>query len=165
MHIGSREQPGLLTQACTLHVQRPQACSAGVRRIAGLESVCKSLWEVIVQHLFERGAWHPSRCHVLGFSQGGTVALELTRVLAPGLSLGSCVAVSAGFLPEWLLSHDASVDVLKVGLRSCLGTWADRVAPVWVYVLSGKGKLVDMQGLPDSETRVPQALNTLIVPV
>lgn len=43
------------------------------------------------------------KVHLLGFSQGGTVALELARQQqAAGQPLGSCVAVSAALLPEQL---------------------------------------------------------------
>ncbi|KAL6780805.1 hypothetical protein ACKKBG_A08535 [Auxenochlorella protothecoides x Auxenochlorella symbiontica] len=101
------------------------ASSAGKQRIAGLESVCTSLRALIVRHLFEKGAWHPSQCHVLGFSQGGTVALELTRLLEPGLGLGSCVAVSAGLLPEWLHAHSKSTEVPRE--RSEQGEGVSRV--------------------------------------
>lgn len=108
-----------------------QASSAGKQRIAGLESVCTSLRALIVQHLFEKGAWHPSQCHVLGFSQGGTVALELTRFLEPGLGLGSCVAVSAGLLPEWLHAHSKSTEVPRVGQMFCRQARPGRLAAAW----------------------------------
>eukprot|EP00300_Choanocystis_sp_HF-7_P013134 c18169_g1_i3.p1 GENE.c18169_g1_i3~~c18169_g1_i3.p1 ORF type:complete len:166 (+),score=23.08 c18169_g1_i3:511-1008(+) len=44
--------------------------------------------------------WPLERIHLFGFAQGGTVALHLlARVPAP---LGSCIAVCAAFLPEFI---------------------------------------------------------------
>ena len=42
--------------------------------------------------------------HLLGFSQGGTVALMLSRLFRGEQKLGSCAAISAALLPETLRS-------------------------------------------------------------
>ena len=55
------------------------------------------------------GRWAPERIFLLGFSQGGTVALEVARVMAAEVgseSLGGVLALSASMLPEVLAAEE-----------------------------------------------------------
>ncbi|PSC68906.1 malonate-ligase [Micractinium conductrix] len=74
------------------------------RRTRSLREVVAALQQLLAA-LHDRCGYPPRCVHLLGFSQGGTVALELARQQqAAGQPLGSCVAVSAALLPEQL--HD-----------------------------------------------------------
>jgi predicted esterase len=42
----------------------------------------------------------PERIHMLGFSQGGTVALDYTLYVARRFSLGTCTAINAPLFPD-----------------------------------------------------------------
>lgn len=72
------------------------------RRLRSLAQTVAALRELL--QALQRGCgWRVGRVHLLGFSQGGTVALELARQqAAAGQPLGSCVAVSAALLEEQL---------------------------------------------------------------
>ncbi|KAI3429303.1 hypothetical protein D9Q98_005398 [Chlorella vulgaris] len=72
------------------------------RRVRSLDATVSALQQLLGQ-LRQRCGWQAHRVHVIGFSQGGTVALELARQQhSLGQPLGSCVAVSAALLPEQL---------------------------------------------------------------
>jgi len=71
------------------------------RRIQSLETTVKCIMRLL-ESLHARG-WKRSRVHLFGFSQGGTVALEVARCAARGgLVLGSCIAIASGCLQEQL---------------------------------------------------------------
>ena len=48
------------------------------------------------------GRWHPSRVHLFGFSDGGTVALHVAATRTGARRLGGVAVVHAAFLPEIL---------------------------------------------------------------
>ncbi|GAB4818644.1 hypothetical protein N2152v2_005690 [Parachlorella kessleri] len=73
------------------------------RRLHSLDATLDAL-QRLLRMLWQRCGWPPHSIHLLGFSQGGTVALELAlRQAAGGQGLGSCVVVSAALLEERLV--------------------------------------------------------------
>ena len=72
------------------------------RRIRSMHSTVDAL-EQLISNLNVYCGWGSRKMHVFGFSQGGTVAMELTRrCAAQGKNLGSCVAIASGLLEEQL---------------------------------------------------------------
>ncbi|KAL4430866.1 hypothetical protein ABPG75_006122 [Micractinium tetrahymenae] len=73
------------------------------RRTRSLAQAVAALQQLLAA--LQRACGYKPRCvHLLGFSQGGTVALELARQQqACGQPVGSCIAVSAAVLPEQLV--------------------------------------------------------------
>lgn len=90
-----------------------QGVSGERRRLESLQSTVQLL-QGLIQALHARCRWNSSKIHLLGYSQGGTVALELTRLLtAARTPIGSVIAVSAALLeeqlsPEWLQATAAT---------------------------------------------------------
>jgi predicted esterase len=71
------------------------------RRIISLAAAATAVRELI-STLARVWGWEPGRLHLFGFSQVGTVALEVARRPGVRASLGSCIAVAGGLLPEVL---------------------------------------------------------------
>mmetsp|Transcript_14044 Transcript_14044/g.23761 ORF Transcript_14044/g.23761 Transcript_14044/m.23761 type:complete len:452 (+) Transcript_14044:336-1691(+) len=71
------------------------------RRICSLAVSCQLLCQLI-DGLIDNHGWSPERIHLLGFSNGGTVVLELAQRYRGKRALGGAVAVSASILPEQL---------------------------------------------------------------
>lgn len=73
------------------------------RRVASLASTRKAL-DALLDRLTDttKGGWPADRTHVFGFSDGGTVALEVSAARVGARRLGGCAAASAAFLPERL---------------------------------------------------------------
>ena len=70
------------------------------RRIRSMHSTVDELEQLMV-HLNVHCGWDSRKIHFLGFSQGGTVAMELARrCAAQGKALGSCVAIASALLEE-----------------------------------------------------------------
>ncbi|KAK3283376.1 hypothetical protein CYMTET_8924 [Cymbomonas tetramitiformis] len=72
------------------------------RRLQSLEPTI-ALLQQLLQVLHEQGGWPYKRIHLFGFSQGGTVVLELVRRYSCPQVLGGAVAVSASLFSEVLL--------------------------------------------------------------
>ena len=77
--------------------------SGDARRVASLASTRKAL-DALIDRLTNtaKGGWPADRTHVFGFSDGGTVALEVSVARVGARRLGGCAAASAAFLPERL---------------------------------------------------------------
>ena len=81
----------------------PSRSSGDARRVASLASTRKAL-DALIDRLTNtaKGGWPADRTHVFGFSDGGTVALEVSVARVGARRLGGCAAASAAFLPERL---------------------------------------------------------------
>lgn len=113
-----------------------KAVSGEQRRVSSLAKTAEALF-LALEGLVQAG-WAWSRLHLFGFSQGGTLALEVARRAAlSGTGMGSCVAVASGMLAEQLVdlklaprksdASGCSVPVLLVH-----GGADEVVAPPWV---------------------------------
>ena len=73
------------------------------RRLESLASTINAL-DALLDRLTNtaKGGWPADRVHVFGFSDGGTVALEVSAARVGARRLGGCAAASAAFLPERL---------------------------------------------------------------
>lgn len=75
------------------------------RRLKSL-IITKKLLERAIEGLAKYG-WARDRIHLLGFSQGGTVALDLAlHSCGENRKLGSVIAISGSILPEYEVSKD-----------------------------------------------------------
>ena len=97
------------------------------RRIEGLARAL-GLLQALLRALGGAG-WPPRRVHLLGFSQGGTVALELARRWEGPEGLGSCIAISAALLPESLLAEEEAEAGGAAAAAAGGGGPAPRAAP------------------------------------
>lgn len=79
-----------------------------VRRISSLSATVKQLQQLLFEVLPRSGGWRPADVHLLGFSQGGCVALELARTCCHDRQLGGVVAISAGLLEETLAQQGST---------------------------------------------------------
>ncbi|KAG7670686.1 hypothetical protein Ndes2526B_g00472 [Nannochloris sp. 'desiccata'] len=81
------------------------------RRIRSMHSTIDGL-EQLLMHLNVHCGWDSRKIHLFGFSQGGTVAMELARrCAAQGKVLGSCVAIASGLLEEQLYEEGSFNDI------------------------------------------------------
>lgn len=72
------------------------------RRIRSMHSTVDAL-EQLLLHLHVYCGWDSRKVHLFGFSQGGTVAMEVAlRYAVKGKELGSCIAIASGLLEEQL---------------------------------------------------------------
>ncbi|KAF6264330.1 Alpha/Beta hydrolase protein [Scenedesmus sp. NREL 46B-D3] len=83
------------------------------RRLTSLATALQLLQQQLLPALSAAGAWQPHQVQVLGFSQGGTVALELARHCRGSQRLGGVVAVSAALLEEQLEQHYTAIGSLS----------------------------------------------------
>ncbi|WIA35235.1 hypothetical protein OEZ86_003697 [Tetradesmus obliquus] len=77
------------------------------RRLNSLASTLALLTQQLLPALSAAGGWQPDQIQLLGFSQGGSVALELARCCTGSQRLGGVVAISAALLEEQLEQHAA----------------------------------------------------------
>lgn len=63
------------------------------------------LLDKVIEVMCKSYGWTRDRVHVLGFSQGGTLALDLALRSCGPRRLGSVVAISASLLPEFLMQE------------------------------------------------------------
>mmetsp|Transcript_17593 Transcript_17593/g.38367 ORF Transcript_17593/g.38367 Transcript_17593/m.38367 type:complete len:487 (-) Transcript_17593:208-1668(-) len=71
------------------------------RRVNSLAVSCQ-LMSQLIDRVRQLG-WPASRIHLLGFSNGGTVVLELARRYCGANALGGAVAIAASLLPEEMI--------------------------------------------------------------
>jgi predicted esterase len=96
----------------------------GERRIRSMESTVDAL-EQLLLHVYVYCGYAPRKIHLFGFSQGGTVAMQLARRCATkGKIVGSCVAIASGLLEEQLY------DVVVFDERNCSSNNIDKKIPV-----------------------------------
>ncbi|KAK9825643.1 hypothetical protein WJX81_003864 [Elliptochloris bilobata] len=75
------------------------------RRVQGLERT-RALLQAFLDGL-DKAGWPRRRVHLFGFSQGGTVALDLALHSRGAQRRGGCIAVSAALLEETLAAAQA----------------------------------------------------------
>lgn len=68
------------------------------------------LLDKVIEVMCKSYGWTRDRVHVLGFSQGGTLALDLALRSCGPRRLGSVVAISASLLPELLMQEPKEMD-------------------------------------------------------
>jgi hypothetical protein len=76
-----------LTLAVILHLLL-QPCAGETRRTTSLTGTLHLMQQLLFETLPAGGGWSPGQVHLLGFSQGGCVALELARACKGGRQLG-----------------------------------------------------------------------------
>lgn len=87
-----------------------QPTETETRRILSLKETSK-LMNLLMDALTSHCGWTRDRIHLLGFSQGGTVALDMALRACGPYRLGSVVAISSSLLPESFLQSTEENDV------------------------------------------------------
>jgi predicted esterase len=77
-----------------------------IRRVQSMQKTVDALYQLLLHLNVYCGRSDSRKIHLFGFSQGGTVGMELVRrCAAQGKALGSCVAIASGLLDEQLFEQ------------------------------------------------------------
>jgi len=126
-----------------------------VQEIASSLQSTGRLLQTLIRNLHEKGGWPLSRIHLLGYSQGGTLALHLAILFRGEKVLGSCVSISgaanvvcleatghatAGLATPVMITHgDRDLNVSRADIERSLSGLRKAGSDAGLYSVAGKG--------------------------